>query len=112
MIRSHDPFAEKSVKAKANDTEKRLSKQYGAKKHPASGALAGFKGDFSDKAFLYDAKEDQKGKGRITVRVEDLMKISREANAQSRHPALVLVFGKTSWVLLPQDVHNEMKVMK
>ena len=107
-IKPFDVFSKKedSVKRKANKREKRLEKQLGkgTQRQPCSGALLGMKGDLIDNSFLYDSKGTD-GLS-ISVKAEDLLKISKEANGRGKHPALVLTLCKQDWVCIEKDVFN------
>lgn len=99
-----------SQKAQANKREKQLAKRVGGRVHPCSGALAGFKGDLSTKEFLFDSKGTEADS--TSVKLADLMKITREANTAVKHPALILSFNTTGrredWVLIPMEVFNKL----
>ncbi len=99
--------ADKSVKQKANETEKKLAKKLGGCRRPMSGAIGGLKGDVSTDTFLFDSKETIDSS--IRVRLDDLFKISKEANAEGKHPALVLSLKGQQWVCIPLDVFKEMQ---
>jgi len=95
----------KSVKAKANATEKKLAKDVGGYRQPASGALDGMKGDVVMDEYLLDSKET--GAKSIIVSSKDLNKVSKEAREMGRTPALVLKLSGVQlgtakqWVCLP-----------
>ena len=107
-MKPYSPFDKKpeSVKAKANATEKKLAKKLGGRTQPSSGAFPGLKGDIKTDAFLFDSKETVHNS--ISVKKEDLMKITKEANIESKHPALVLTIGNQEWVCLPLNTFKEM----
>lgn len=104
--------SQKGVKVKANETEKRLAKELGGSRVPASGALDGAKGDISTKDFLIDSKET--GAKSIVVTSQQLNKISKEAREAGRDPALILTLEgaqlgtSKEWVCIPLRVFKEM----
>jgi len=101
-----------SVKAKANKTEAKLAERLGGKRQPASGAVAGHKGDVKLEHFLLDSKETSGGS--IMVSRADVVKITREATGENKQPALVFTFHTIAdstpreWVMLPLDTFAAM----
>ena len=103
---------DESVKAKANRTERDQAKKLGGRVHPASGALSGFKGDFSVGDFLFDSKET--AGTQLMLHVKEITKICREANEAGKCPALSLKIAKmpstvpNEWVAVPLQQFAEM----
>lgn len=89
-----------TVKSRANKTEADQAKRLGAQKHPASGALDGFKGDYSVKGFLFDSKETVGSM--VTLSANDFTKLARDARESGKMPAMVLKINK-----MPSTVPNE-----
>jgi hypothetical protein len=101
----YDPFKPKTVKDKANRTEKALAKDLGGRRQPMSGAFAGLKGDIILSDFLIDSKETEADS--ISLTKEMLKKITREAHGSNRIPMIIVTFrNKTEgvdnkWVIVP-----------
>lgn len=101
-----------SVKSRVNRHEKALADKLEGFRQPASGALAGHKGDIKLDDFLLDSKETDAGALGITSR--DIVKICREAFGEGKDPALVLTWNKiaetvpSEWVLIPLNVFNRL----
>lgn len=97
-------------------SEKKTAKRLGGKLTPASGAIGSAKGDIIFKEILMEAKATIKDS--ISIKLEWLAKISREATDTAKFPALSVTyvnqegeprkFGK--WVMIPEsmfkDVHE------
>lgn len=89
-------------------SEERAARRTGASRHPGSGALDGLKGDLSLDDFKIESKSTA-GKS-LSVRLDWLEKIDREAREVGRRPALLLQFtddlGRLrrggSWVAVPE----------
>lgn len=88
-------------------SEKRLTKKFGGRETPASGAMPGAKGDISFDRILLEAKATTKDS--LSVKFEWLAKITREARSENKVPALSVSFVKEDgtavdngdWVLVP-----------
>lgn len=107
MTKPYDPFSADSRKKSANKREKRLSRKMGANRHPASGALDSWGGDFSDADFCYDSKQNP------TNIKRDLVKLTKDA--KPKIPALVVNFDPcppevdNEWVCIPMEIFLKMK---
>ena len=104
--------SQKSVKQKANATEKQLAKDLGGHRVPNSGSIDGLKGDVSTDDFLIDSKET--GSRQLMVTGQMINKITKEAREAGKNPALVLTLGQVplgtarQWVCIPLHVFQEM----
>jgi hypothetical protein len=92
-----------SKKKKCNANEKRLAKKHGGRRQPNSGALPSHRGDIKRADYLIDLKQTEKMS--ISVKLEDLVKIMREANGEGLSPALLIHFENAKnfpkdWVLI------------
>ena len=67
-------------------SEKRVAKELGARERPASGAMAGAKGDMEVRRALLEAKSTTGNS--ISVSLDWLAKITREARSDGKTPAL------------------------
>lgn len=89
-------------------SEKRVAKSLGKKLVPGSGASPGAKGDIRLDRMLLEAKATSKGS--IRIQKAWLDKITREALATNRTPALVVSFVTPAgeklrggdWILVPK----------
>lgn len=89
--------------------EKRLARRIGGKQRPASGAMAGAKGDIVKGPFLVEAKSTVNGS--LGLQRDWLSKIASEAENQGLIPALAVTFtdptGRPrnfgSWVAVPES---------
>jgi hypothetical protein len=99
--------------------EELTAKKMGARLRPASGAMVGAKGDFAASKglpFLYEAKSTTASS--LPIKLEWLVKITEEAQAQAKLPALtfgfVLPTGRprpncsAEWVAIPLPVFQEL----
>lgn len=92
--------------------EKRTAKELGGITIAGSGAFLGKKGDIAAGDFLIEKK--QTNKGSISITRDHLSKITREAHAVSRKPAMnyefeTIVAGtENNWVLIPLSVFKEL----
>ncbi len=94
-------------------SEKKVSKRLEGKLNPGSGAIGGIKGDIKFKEILMESKATIKDS--ISIKLDWLAKISREASDSSRSPALSVTyvnadgdprkFGK--WVMIPESLFKE-----
>jgi hypothetical protein len=88
-------------------SEKRVSRSIGGRQTPASGALAGAKGDINREDVLLEAKSTSANS--ISIKYVDLAKITREARSMQKFPALTVSFTMPDgtavpdgdWVLVP-----------
>lgn len=97
-------------------SEKRLIKSLGAQATPASGAMAGAKGDFKKHQFLGEAKSTISDSMKLDMNW--LLKISHEATQCGKTPLVVISFvdregalrmrRNSEWVLLPRITFDEM----
>jgi hypothetical protein len=94
-------------------SEARLARRLQGRLQPASGAMAGAKGDVSLPAVLLEAKSTTGGM--LPVRHAWLAKIAREARAAGKIPALGITFttgdGRPlpdgAWVAVPEWLFDE-----
>jgi hypothetical protein len=88
-------------------SEKRLAHQLGGRLRPASGAMEGAKGDIDLGTVLMEAKSSRRES--LTVKLDWLLKITKEARTEGKSPALSVSFvmedGRPrpdgQWVLIP-----------
>jgi len=97
----------KDQKKRSTKSERQLAKELGGRPQPASGAIAGFKGDVVLDDFLIDLKETDAGSFRLTL--ADLMKITQEADGMAKTPMMVIQFNKAKiidkkWAVVPIDM--------
>jgi hypothetical protein len=93
--------------------EKRAAKRLKGRLTPASGALVGAKADIVKRTFLIESKATKHES--ITVKLEWLDKIAKEALDTGRDPALIIQFVDAAgnpwrgsgWVLVPERVFAE-----
>jgi hypothetical protein len=94
-------------------SEQKVSKRLDGKLNPGSGAVGGIKGDIKFEKILMESKATIKDS--ISIKLEWLAKISREATDASKTPALSVTyvndegdprkFGK--WVMIPETLFKE-----
>lgn len=74
--------------------EKAVAEDLGGRRQAASGALPGYKGDVrrEDLRFPMLVECKRTGKASISVKLEHLVKISKEAAGYGAHPAFVFEF--------------------
>lgn len=95
-------------------SEARLAKEFGGRERPASGAMVGAKGDIDLGDFLLEAKSTVNAS--LSVKLDWLIKISKEAMMEGKTPALSVSFvdddGKAvkdgAWVLIPAYKFHEL----
>lgn len=88
-------------------SEKLLSKKVVGVQRPASGALDGAKGDIEVESMLIEAKSTTLAS--MSLKLDWLLKISEEALAENKVPAVAISFVKDSgkpvrngeWVMVP-----------
>lgn len=93
---------------KGRAAERKTAKRHAADLVPASGA-ANAKGDFANAAFLFEHKATIKDS--LSLKLEWLTKISDEARASLKKPALALTFitaadsprPKGAWVMVREE---------
>ena len=91
-------------------SEKKLIQELGGRGRPASGALAGAKGDIDLGTILMEAKSTVKDS--LSLKLDWLAKITAEARSEGKTAALAITFtrpdGNTvpngAWVLVPRYV--------
>lgn len=110
---TYNPFEEKSVKDKANKTEKRLAKRLGGSRQPGSGMFSCMKGDVKTPELLIDSKETDRDSFSLTTKM--LAKIEEESHTQRKVPAIVLKFNEAKlgmikeWIVLPLEEYERLK---
>jgi hypothetical protein len=95
-------------------SEKRVAKELGAVERPASGAMPGAKGDMELRRALVEAKSTTGNS--ISVSLDWLCKIAREARSDGKTPALTVSYvdddGRPrqdgDWVLIPLYAFKEL----
>ena len=99
-------------------SENRVVKALGARPQPGSGAGRNFKGDGDLPAFLVEAKSTKHRS--IGLKLDHLEKITEEAAAQNKAPALTLSFtdehgnpvsklASQTWVAVPLSVFQQLE---
>lgn len=83
-------FTRDDVKRRSKKQEKRLAKRLGGRTQKGSGSVTFHKGDVKSTELLVEAKQTVKAS--MSVKREWLEKISREAMAYNKVPALALEF--------------------
>lgn len=102
------------IGASGRRAEKKTAVRLGARVTPASGALDAFKGDFAVKDWLVENKSTVNAS--MSVKLDWLQKISREAAPNGKTPALAVQFCNEQgepvpggrWVMVPEDVFEEL----
>jgi Holliday junction resolvase len=88
--------------------EKRLAKSSGGRRQPASGATEFLKGDVKAGDLLIEAKATDAAS--LSVKLAWLSKITEQARAVGKVPALAVTFADTpfgverDWILLPKTL--------
>jgi len=72
------------------NSEKRLTRDLEGRGRPASGAMAGAKGDIDLGSVLMEAKSTTQAS--MSVKLDWLLKIAREARSEGKSPALSVSF--------------------
>lgn len=93
-------------------SEKKTAKRIGGSANAGSGAIEGFKGDITLRDFLVENKSTEHKS--VSIKLEWLDKISREARELGKDPALSIQFVDKQgnplrggrWVLIPEDEFN------
>jgi len=109
-----NPYLKRSARNQhGQKAERKAAKRLKGRQTPASGALVGAKGDIVKRAFLIESKATKHAS--ISVTLDWLDKISKEALDAGKDPALLIQFvdaggnpwrGST-WVLVPERVFAE-----
>ena len=94
--------------------EKKTAKRLGGQARAGSGAIEGYKGDITLDDYLVENKTTVNKS--ISLKQEWLDKISREARAEGRIPALAIQFvdqaGNSAqhgrWVMIPENDFSEL----
>lgn len=94
-------------------SETKLTKALGGRARPASGAMAGAKGDIDLGTILMEAKSTTNDS--ISLKLDWLIKIAIEARDIDKTPALTVSFVKADgspqrdgqWVLVPMSLWKE-----
>src|SRR4051812_45976252 len=95
-----NPLLERySKRVHGTKSERRIARGLKARAQPGSGAITGLKGDSSLANLLIESKSTVHGS--ISLQKKWLDKITREALAQNKSPALTLSFVRGSGESLP-----------
>lgn len=102
------------IGASGRRAEKKTAVRLGGRQTAASGALDAQKGDFSAKDFLCENKSTVNAS--LSLKLDWLQKITREALPNGKHPALSLQFvdgeGRVvkagGWVCIPESLFKEL----
>jgi len=96
--------------------EGRVAKKIGARLTPNSGAMVGAKGDMSKGNWLIESKTTKDAS--LSIQLAWLVKITEEAQAKAKAPALLFSFvlpdgrpkpnAETEWVAVPLQVWKEL----
>lgn len=93
--------------------EKRIAKSIGGFRNPASGAIPGFKGDAQSNIFRCECKRTSANS--MVLKMEDLMKIDKEAAAHDQIPCFAVKFEKmpvgveSQWIAIPLTVFEKIR---
>ncbi|HEY0817230.1 MAG TPA: hypothetical protein VGD46_00530 [Rhizobacter sp.] len=106
--------ARAGIGASGRRAERKASTRLGARLTPASGAIASAKGDFAAGDFLCENKSTTNAS--LSLKLDWLQKISREALPKGKTPALALQFVNAdgtpekagSWVMIPEHLFKEL----
>ncbi len=111
-----NPFIERNkVQKHGQKAEKRTAKRFEVIRRAGSGSVDGFKGDFEVRNFLVENKTTEHRS--ISLKYDWLRKISKEALAENKEPALAIQFvdregnpiaTDAKWVCIPERLFNEM----
>ena len=113
-MESNPYIRRKQVPKHGQKAEKRTAKRIGGEARAGSGSIEGFKGDITFGRFLVENKATIHRS--LSVKLDWLDKISREARDEGRTPALSLQFVDSNgvpvrhgrWVMVPEDEFMEM----
>jgi len=103
---------EKKKRKKSMKQEDRVADALGGYRQKASGALPGNRGDVKGVELLGECKRTDKKS--ISITVKYLEKITHEAVAYDRIPAVAIEFGDTpklvsrDWVMVPSEFMQEL----
>jgi len=103
----------KSLNKHGQKAERLTSKRLGGQARAGSGSVEGFKGDIEVAEFLLENKSTINKS--ISLKLEWLDKISREARSEGKTPGLSIQFVDTQgkpvrhgrWVMIPEDEFYE-----
>lgn len=104
---------QKQVHKHGQRAEKKTSGRLGVRKNPGSGAVEGLKGDLTADDFLIENKSTEHRS--ISIKLEWLEKIHKEARQVGRAPAVTIQFVDKlgnpvpygRWALVPEDEFSE-----
>jgi len=117
-VSTHNPLLKRAssrgIGHNGRVSENSLAKRLGGTLTPASGAMAGAKGDIRLDDFLIEAKATQAAS--MSLQQDWLYKVYQEALELSKSPALAITFtsptGSSSkrdrWVMVPESVFQEL----
>lgn len=103
---------QKKQRKKSMDQEDRVAKRVGGYRQKASGALPGNRGDVKGVELLGECKRTDKKS--ISITLAYLEKITHEAVAYDKIPAVAIEFGDTpklvsrDWVMVPADFMQDL----
>lgn len=112
-----DPFTDRQNRGThkhGQKSERKTAKRLGSITRPGSGAVEGAKGDIMLTDFLVENKATEHRS--ISIKLDWLDKISREAREEGKAPALSFQFVDKQghsvrggrWVMIPEDEFKEM----
>lgn len=111
-----NPFLDRNkVKTHGLKAEKRTATRMGTKPRAGSGSIEGYKGDIELAEFLVENKCTEHKS--ISLKYDWLEKISKEALAETKEPALAIQFCDLNgvprsemgtWVMIPERVFREL----
>lgn len=114
-----NPFFERQKKERAiggigRKSEENVARRLGARLQPNSGAMLGVKGDMTLEDWLLEAKSTEANS--MSLSLDWLAKISREAQSATKYPALTVTFvdaqgrpvPKGAWVMIPEYMFREL----
>ena len=104
----------KKIRRSVNEQEEKGARLIGGRRHVGSGSIEGLKSDASSSRWQLEAK--QTSRKSISVSIEWLEKISREARTQDKHPILFFRFTnipsdiamEQDWVVIPASAFERM----
>jgi len=110
-----NPWLERTkTKTHGQKAEKRTAGRFGTEPRAGSGAIEGFKGDIDLESYLVENKATSHKSLRVTY--DWLHKISKEALAENKSPALAFQFvdlegrpiaNDATWVCIPERIFKE-----
>jgi len=105
-------FFDDRKRKKSMKQEDRLAKKLGGRRQKASGAVPHSRGDVRTVELLTEAKRTDKKS--ISIKVDYLAKITKEATAYNCIPAVAIAFENTptmvdkDWVMIPSSFLEEL----